>query len=428
MVGKQRVDRGSPLFNLCELAHASKMRCSLGVEVLLGTTAEHERQRDLHEQIGLEIRLGRDGFGEPRLDLVTPFLGDEVPPALGAGARFHVSGDRLSVASKSCEGGVHLPEGKGPSPAEVRVVVTLELIAVAWFTVEKPEKGHRNTHRSEHTLRVYSGSTAELASGLAHSPRERGGERQTGRSVCEVHQVSGLRLGPRLGERSQAARPAVGHWPAPHNDHTDRLRHIGARRGPRRFNTASGRSLAAVDIELDIDVGEIVDGHHVVLKGIELERFVPVHRWQRQAEIERDATMTAMREAGQSYQRSVRRLTAEDLEVVGSKRLQPELHYSFVPGLRPGEEEAHGSFFWYWMLHVSDDLGTAYGDANGGAIGRPEGGASTEGVRDIGGFVPKEASRLLLEFEPASSWDPPEPWTQRVVVDLRTRRAIPETA
>jgi hypothetical protein len=53
------------------------------------------------------------------------------------------------------ERGVHLAEGKRPTSAEVGVVVALQVVAVARFTIKEPQEGHRNTHTSENTLCVY---------------------------------------------------------------------------------------------------------------------------------------------------------------------------------------------------------------------------------------------------------------------------------
>ena len=39
----------------------------------------------------------------------------------------------------------------------------------------------------------------------------------------------------------------------------------------------------------------------------------------------------------------------------------------------------------------------------------------------IGGHIPKDASRLVLRLEPASGWEPTEPWRRRLVIDLLKR-------
>src|ERR1700733_14379652 len=142
-------------FEIGELAHPLEVRGPLHVEVLLRRTTEHEGENDLHEEIGLEVRLGRDRLAEPRLDLVLPGLGNGVALAVRPGSRLRVSGYRLPVPRETGEGGVHLPEGKRSAPGEVGVVVTLEVVAVARFAIEEPEEGHGNAHTREHTLSVY---------------------------------------------------------------------------------------------------------------------------------------------------------------------------------------------------------------------------------------------------------------------------------
>ena len=134
------------LLELGELAHPPEVRGPLHVEVLLRRAAEHEREHDLHEEVGLEVGLGRDRLGEPRLDLALPGLGDGVALAVRTGSGLSLAGDRLSVPRQAGEGGVHLAERKRPAPAEVGVVVALQVVAVARFAVEEPEEGHGNAH------------------------------------------------------------------------------------------------------------------------------------------------------------------------------------------------------------------------------------------------------------------------------------------
>ena len=143
------------LLELGELAHPLEVRGPLHVEVLLRGATEHEREHDLHEEIGLEVGLGRDGLGQPRLDLALPGLGDGVALAVGTGSGLGLAGHGLSVPRQTGEGGVHLAEGKGPAPAEVGVVVALQVVAVARFAVEEAEEGHGNAHIRENTLSVY---------------------------------------------------------------------------------------------------------------------------------------------------------------------------------------------------------------------------------------------------------------------------------
>jgi len=179
-----------------------------------------------------------------------------------------------------------------------------------------------------------------------------------------------------------------------------------------------GRSM---DISFDVDLGELVRGHHVVARGIELARRVNVHRWQQEFEAEREKARPA--ENSPMVTSTMRTLSAEDMEVVETRLSEPQLHYEFVPGLEKQEDD-EDPFFWYWMLHVSDDVATQYRDDNGGARGPAQGGSATHATRDLGGHIPDSASRLVLAFEPPPRWDPPEPWRDRLVIDLLARQVI----
>ncbi len=133
-----------------------------------------------------------------------------------------------------------------------------------------------------------------------------------------------------------------------------------------------------LDIWFDLDLGELVEGHHVVLRGIRL---------------------------GDS----------------GSET-ESELHYEFVPGLVESERKTKGSFFWFWTLRCSDDVNTYYNGNNSGAFDPKPGGPASHGSRDLGGQIPPEASRLTIEFRPAGGWSPPGPRHNQIVIDLRGRR------
>ncbi|MEU4515761.1 hypothetical protein AB0G05_40235 [Nonomuraea wenchangensis] len=124
-----------------------------------------------------------------------------------------------------------------------------------------------------------------------------------------------------------------------------------------------------LDIVFDIDLGELLDGHHVVARGLELA------------------------DAGAA------------------------LHYEFVPGIRQHELDAGGQFFWYWMMFAEDDLGTPYNDYNSGAFD-PDGKAAAHGTRNLGGPVPRSARRLRLSFAPPEEWTPVGPWCRRLDIAL----------
>jgi hypothetical protein len=102
-----------------------------------------------------------------------------------------------------------------------------------------------------------------------------------------------------------------------------------------------------------------------------------------------------------------------------SRLAEPELHYEFVPGLA-GDD----GFDWYWMLSVTDDVGTEYSDNNGGAFDGRSGGVASHGTRDLGGQIPPHALRLTIRFAPPHGWTPPEPWRHTIDIDLRERRLL----
>jgi hypothetical protein len=173
-----------------------------------------------------------------------------------------------------------------------------------------------------------------------------------------------------------------------------------------------GKSL---DITFDIDLGELVDGHHVVARGIELgglAQLPGVDEDQVRVLIAGDADSN---NGGGFFRRGDAR--ASQAHAVET---EAELHYEFVPALDRAAD-AKGGLYWYWMVYAEDDAGTYYSDSNGGAFDGG-GGAASHGTRDLGGQVPPSAARLTLRFEPAEGWEPPEPWRREIMIDLRARR------
>jgi hypothetical protein len=160
-----------------------------------------------------------------------------------------------------------------------------------------------------------------------------------------------------------------------------------ARHAVRNTNFTSDRSWVhppprkrTIDIAFDIDLGKLVEGHHVIARGIELDL------------------------AGSSC-----------------------LHYDFVPALantmNTSREKKHGSW-WYWKMYTSDDVGTVYLDGDTGTFDGTTVGEVSWGSRDLDGVIPESASVLTLRFEPPKGWIPPEPWRRIIRVDLQNRRVI----
>jgi len=166
-----------------------------------------------------------------------------------------------------------------------------------------------------------------------------------------------------------------------------------------------------MDFPLDIDLGELIPRHHVVLTGIDFGETVDVPRFRAEVEAELAERVARISRGevevpgGLGISVSYRELTPHDLEPVGTRKMEPSLHYEFVPGIEPSEEETNGGMFWCWMLSVSDDVGTHYRDDNGGAKGPATGGMATPATRDIGGHIPSFSARDP-RLQPQSHPDP----------------------
>jgi hypothetical protein len=131
-----------------------------------------------------------------------------------------------------------------------------------------------------------------------------------------------------------------------------------------------------LDVKCDVDLGELLPNHHVILRGIERGRtFNPP--------------------------------TAGPIRVEEADRL----HYEHVPGLAADSPTPD------WGFSVSDDHGTEYLADDSGAYDGHSGGAATHGFRNLGS-IPPEASRLIIEIHPATDWVPSEPWQRKLIIDL----------
>jgi hypothetical protein len=76
-------------------------------------SSEHQRQHDLHEQVGLEVRLGRDGLGEPLLDLDLPGLGDHVALAVRTRSGLGFPGEAFPSLARRARVAYTWPKGSG---------------------------------------------------------------------------------------------------------------------------------------------------------------------------------------------------------------------------------------------------------------------------------------------------------------------------
>ena len=118
-------------------------------------------------------------------------------------------------------------------------------------------------------------------------------------------------------------------------------------------------------LEFDFDVGEIMPGHRVRLRGIDRNEY------------------------GISV-----------------------LNYEHHPGLDSTSPTPD------WGLTFSDDLGTTtYAEDDGGGYDGHSGGEWTPGFRDIG-IIPYGAHQLIVHVRPQPGWTPPEPWLREIVIPL----------
>jgi hypothetical protein len=107
----------------------------------------------------------------------------------------------------------------------------------------------------------------------------------------------------------------------------------------------------------------------------------------------------------------------------GNRTPRDQVHFEHVPGL------TRDSVTPDWSITISDDVGTEYSGVDEGAYDEQSGGAATHAVRELGGKVPRPATKLTLHFVPGHdeagvAWDPPEPWRRELVIDLRSGRPV----
>jgi hypothetical protein len=174
-----------------------------------------------------------------------------------------------------------------------------------------------------------------------------------------------------------------------------------------------------LDVVFDVDLGELVRGHHVVARGLALGRSVPAPQFDRDEFRRLISGSTDPVNGGGFFGRKAGHWPDAEEHV----HTDAELHYEFVPRINEGQGRFDLTAV-YWMVHTSDDVGTRYNDYNTGAFDGASTGPTTHGSRDIGGQVPPEATRLTLRFEPAFGWDPPEQWRRELVIDLVNRRLV----
>src|SRR5690348_10681795 len=124
------------------------MGAALRVKVGRGGLAEHERERHLREEYRLQVRLGLDRIGQPRVDIVPTGVGDGVALAVRAVARLGIAGGDLAVPRQPSERGVHLAERQLLTAPEEGVVGALEVVAMAWLPFKQAEQREWDAHGS----------------------------------------------------------------------------------------------------------------------------------------------------------------------------------------------------------------------------------------------------------------------------------------
>jgi hypothetical protein len=175
------------------------------------------------------------------------------------------------------------------------------------------------------------------------------------------------------------------------------------------------------EIPLDINLGELVRGHRVVLTGLTLGRVKYTARYLQKLHEDSASTIHLVTGPSVTYTRiDLERLSDEDRELLPADNSEDDLHFDYVPGVTRDER------FEFWWLKVSDDVGTEYFDptsldgfdgGGGGGYSRA-GGDRSDGTRDVGNLIPAAAGIITLEFRPGAYWTPPGPWIREVSIDL----------
>ena len=178
---------------------------------------------------------------------------------------------------------------------------------------------------------------------------------------------------------------------------------IPPRGATERYLATPGIRLA---VSFDVDLGELLEGHHVVARGISRGGSIEVPdrgdlgRLSQPVRVGDAVLQVALGEIQKTW------VEVED-----------QLHYEFVPGIIRGEPLS------LWRMTASDDLGSEYSRNDTGAFDC-SGGEASHGLRDLGGRIPAEASFLLLRFSSGGDWEPPEPWRRELKLDLRSGSVV----
>lgn len=167
---------------------------------------------------------------------------------------------------------------------------------------------------------------------------------------------------------------------------------VSGRTATDRYVEGNGRTL---DYAFDVDLGELIPGQNVIARGIDRG---PKSAIPKSADLPQELLD----------------------EVERSNRIpRDQVHFEHVPGL------TRESVTPDWSFTVSDDVGTPYSGVDEGAYDGHSGGTATHAVRELGGRIPPDATRLTLQMVPGydgsgHQWSPPEPCRRELVIDLGT--------
>ena len=105
-----------------------------------------DREHDLGEERGLEMRLGVERLVEPAFQLARPLVGDRVAAAFGALGLLDLVDADTTALFEATERRIDLREGDGMVGREVAVDQALEVVAVPRLLFEEAQEGVRNAH------------------------------------------------------------------------------------------------------------------------------------------------------------------------------------------------------------------------------------------------------------------------------------------
>ncbi len=119
---------------------------AFGVDEGLDRAPGQDREHDLGEQRGLEVRLGVERLVEPALELARALVGDRVAAAFRALGLLDLVDADTTALLEATERRVDLREGDGMVRREVAVDQALQVVAVARLLLEEAQEGVRNAH------------------------------------------------------------------------------------------------------------------------------------------------------------------------------------------------------------------------------------------------------------------------------------------